>query len=209
VGGPGPLAWLADGLRAAGAAVAPVTYDDDGAFLVDDAEQALAAREALRAELGPDAPVVVAGHSRGGTVALLAAATQEGWSGVAALSPTTDQVRLVAGLRDFAPSRYAQMIAMRGCTPEEDPGYYRRTSPLHRAGTLRVPVLLLHGDTDLVVPHDHSLWMAEALADAGHDDVEVVVLPGVGHFFERNYTGYVFDDVVEHVSRWALRTATS
>jgi dipeptidyl aminopeptidase/acylaminoacyl peptidase len=97
------------------------------------------------------------------------------------------------------------MISARGATPEEDPDYYRRTSPLQHAAGVACPVLLVHGTLDLVIPHDHSLWMAAALRDAGHGDVELELLEHVGHFFERTYSGYVFDDVAALVTAWLTR----
>lgn len=200
------LAWLAESLRAAGAAVLPVSYGD-GRYVADDVPVARAAGEALRATLGLSAPVVVAGHSRGGTVALLAAAAG-GWDGAIALSATTDQVRLVEGLAAFAPSRYRTMIAARRATPAEDPGYYAATSPLLQASSFDCPVLLVHGTLDLVVPHDHTLWMQEAL-DAAGGEVELHLVTGAGHFFERTYHGYAFAEVADAVAGWLRATVTA
>jgi len=44
--------------------------------------------------------------------------------------------------------------------------------------------------------------MEQALRNAGHRDVELDVLPGVGHFFERTYEGYVLDEVAARVVAW-------
>lgn len=195
------LAWLTDALEAAGAAVEPVVYDPAARYLEGDVPVALAARERLHERLGPDAPVYACGHSRGGTVALLAAAEDDGWGGVMALSATSDQRHLVRGLREFAPSRHATMISARGgVTPEADAGYYRRTSPLLQAARITCPVLLVHGTLDLVVPHDHSRWLADELTD-----VELVLLEGLGHFFDRPYRGNDFPAVIEPVTGWMAR----
>lgn len=206
-GGVEAMGWLVKALLDAGAAIAPVSYREQDRYLSEDTPRTMEGFDALGAQLGAQAPVFLAGHSRGATVALLAAAEQDGWAGVAALSPTVDQERLVGGLRAFAPSRYELMVKSRRATPEEDPEYYRRTSPLAAAHRIRAPVLLIHGSLDLVIPHDHSLWMAEALERDGNPDVELVVLPGVGHFFERQYSGYVFDEVTELLIRWLARVA--
>jgi pimeloyl-ACP methyl ester carboxylesterase len=198
------LTWLTTALGAAGAVVEPVRYDPEARYLEGDVPLALAARDRLRDVLGPDAPLFACGHSRGGTVALLAAAEDDGWDGVIALSATTDQQRLVAGLRDFAPSRYAAMVAARGgASPEQDPGHYRRTSPLLRAGQITCPVLLVHGTLDLVVPHDHALWLGDVLGD-----VELVLLDGLGHFFERTYSGHDFIAVTQPIADWMRRHTT-
>lgn len=199
------LAWLARPLTEAGAAVAPVSYPDGGRYLSDDADEAAAMRDRLLAELPPGVPCVAAGHSRGATVSLLTAAWHHGWDAVVALSPTTDQERLVRGLERFAPSRHRLMIAARGAAPDEDPEYYRLTSPVLQARCLHVPVLLVHGTLDLVIPHDHSLWLRDALHQAGHRRVDLALLEGVGHFFERMYGGYVFDEVGDTVIGWLRR----
>lgn len=196
------LRWLGEPLAMAGAAVATATYLDGSRYREDDADAAQVARDGLCAHLNAPVPWVVAGHSRGGTVALLAAAEQPGWEAVVALSATTSPEHLVRGLEHFAPSRYRLMVQSRGCTPDEDPGFYRRTSPLAHAADLRVPVLLVHGTLDLVVPHDHALWLRDALAREGHHEVELTLLEGTGHFFERTYEGYALDQVVTLVVDW-------
>lgn len=194
------LSWLTSALCGAGATVEPVQYDPAARYLEGDAPLALAARDRLRATLGPDAPLFACGHSRGGTVALLAGAADDGWTGIVALSATTDQRRLLDGLRDFAPSRHATMLAARGATPDEDPGYYRRTSPLLLADEITCPVLLVHGTLDLVVPHDHAVWLAEALGDA-----ELVLLDGLGHFFEKTYYAHDFTAATRPIGSWLHR----
>lgn len=206
-GGVEAMGWLVKPLLDAGAAIAPVSYREGDRYLSEDTPRTEEGFDALRAQLGSQAPIFVAGHSRGATVALLAAAESPRWAGVAALSPTVDQERLVCGLRAFAPSRYRLMVDSRRATPEEDPEYYRRTSPLATADRIQSPVLLIHGNLDLVIPHDHSEWMAEALERGGNLDVELAVLPGVGHFFERQYSGYVFDEVTDRMTRWLARVA--
>lgn len=205
---PRSLSWLAAPLACSGGFVAAVSYPDRGRYLVDDAAAAIELGQRIRNELPDQAPCFVVGHSRGGTVSLLTAAWHEGWDGAIALSPTTHQERLVRGLALFAPTRYELMIAMRGCAPDEDPDYYDHTSPALHADELRVPVLLVHGTLDLVVPHDHSIWLKEGLTDVDGADVELVLLDGVGHFFERMYSGYALDEVARIVVEWATRHAS-
>jgi dipeptidyl aminopeptidase/acylaminoacyl peptidase len=85
-----------------------------------------------------------------------------------ALSPPTDHVRYVRGLREYSPSRYAEMVKSHGGTPEEAAEYYREISPVTHAARIKTPVLLIHGTLDLIAPHDHSQWMYEALVKAGN-----------------------------------------
>jgi hypothetical protein len=51
-------------------------------------------------------------------------------------------------------------------------------------------------------PLDESLRMRDALVVAGNTDVHLEVLDGVGHFFEKMYSGYQHADVVSRVLRW-------
>ena len=87
---------------------------------------------------------------------------------MAALSPLIDNVRYMNALRDYAPTRYALLLEGRRAAPADDPANYRAISAVAHAEALTVPMLLVHGDMDLVNPHDHSLWLHDALARAGH-----------------------------------------
>ncbi|MDM0003546.1 S9 family peptidase [Variovorax sp. J22G73] len=61
----------------------------------------------------------------------------------------------------------------------------RQTSPALRAGEIKVPVLLIHGAQDAVVPVEQSRDMAEALKKAGHSDTRYVELPLGDHTLSR------------------------
>jgi dipeptidyl aminopeptidase/acylaminoacyl peptidase len=150
----------------------------------------------------------VVGHSRGGVAALNAARRTERLRAIVAISPVTDHVHLVRGLRNFAPSRYEVMVAARGGTPEEIPDYYLAISPLHHAGEIKAPVLLIHGTADLITPHEHSLWMLDALKKAGNERSAIQLVQGAGHFFEQTYTGYAFDKVSAYASSWLTKHLT-
>ncbi|MGH7911136.1 MAG: alpha/beta hydrolase family protein, partial [Candidatus Dormibacteraceae bacterium] len=57
---------------------------------------------------------------------------------------------------------------------------YREASNLERAGELRRPLLLLHGELDDNVHPSNTLALVDALLRAGRD-VELVLLPGQNH----------------------------
>ncbi|WP_080898272.1 alpha/beta hydrolase family protein [Variovorax paradoxus] len=61
----------------------------------------------------------------------------------------------------------------------------RQTSPALRASEIRVPVLLIHGANDLLVPVEQSRDMAEALRKANHADARYVELPLGDHWMSR------------------------
>ena len=62
-----------------------------------------------------------------------------------------------------------------------------RYSPIHQAAQADIPVLLIHGKDDTVVPLEQSQLMAEALRKAGKP-VELVVQPGEDHWLSRGET---------------------
>lgn len=200
------LRWLAEPLAAQGFRVCGITYPPEARYLVHDPEQVAAAATWLQAEgLVQDGRLGVAGHSRGAAAALLSAARDARFRAVAALSPLTDNVRYMRALRDYAPRHYATLLAGRRATPEEDPDYYRAISVLQHVSALRVPILLVHGEMDLVNPHDHSLWLYEALCAAGHPAVRLELIPSAGHFFEQTHYGYAHAQVAALVSDWFTR----
>jgi dipeptidyl aminopeptidase/acylaminoacyl peptidase len=123
-----------------------------------------------------------------------------------ALSSPTDHVRYVRGLREYSPSRYAEMVKSHGRAPEEAAEYYREISAVTHAARIKAPVLLIHGTLDLIAPHDHSQWMSEALVKAGNPRAKLEPLRGAGHFFEQAFGGYRYDRVVELTTSWFAET---
>jgi pimeloyl-ACP methyl ester carboxylesterase len=60
-------------------------------------------------------------------------------------------------------------------------------SPGRHAGEVRIPLLLIHGDQDTVVPLEQSMAMQRAMA-AAKKPVELVVLQGENHYLTRAQT---------------------
>ena len=60
-------------------------------------------------------------------------------------------------------------------------------SPASHVDKIRVPILLIHGRDDTVVPLEQSRIMADALRKAGKP-VELVVQPGADHWLSRGET---------------------
>ena len=204
-----PLPALGDGfypgLAASGIAVAAIDYRLSGEArypaAVDDVRTAVAW---VRAELpsygASPGPVALWGDSAGGHLALLAALTSPGLAGpgpgapgagttgaatsgvdgVVAWFPVTD----LAGLRgpddDDPDTREARFL---GAPPSRVPGLARDASPLAHVHAGAPPVLLLHGDSDTMVPADQSIRFAGALRDAG-GTVSLVLVPGASHFWD-------------------------
>lgn len=64
---------------------------------------------------------------------------------------------------------------------------YGRSQPLDHVSAVEVPVLLIHGRDDTVVPYGQSAEMAKALNRAGKS-VELVSLPHEDHWLSRSVT---------------------
>jgi len=147
----------------------------------DGADVAAGIRHATREGWADAGRVVVMGGSAGGfTVLNVAAHHPDLVAAVVALYPVTDLLALDATTHRFE-SGYTQQLV--GPLPAERARFVER-SPITVAARIRVPVLLLHGGDDPVVPAEQSAALAAALTTAG-TPVEHHVLPGEGHGWRR------------------------
>jgi acetyl esterase/lipase len=171
----GPLA--AD-LAGRGYAVACVEYRRVGQpgggwpGTLDDVEAALAALPGLVRPHADPAGAVLAGHSAGGHLALLNAATP-GLAGVVALAPVAD---LAAAYHTGIGAGAVALLL--GGGPDEVPERYDRADPARR-GPVPVPTEIIHGDLDDRVPLSISTGYADAV---GGTRCRLRVLPGEDHF---------------------------
>jgi acetyl esterase/lipase len=171
----------------------PGTFDDVAAAV--DTLPAIV-REAAGAHVIGDGPVLLAGHSAGGHLALWAASRHRlapgaSWyaaagqvRGVVALAAVSDMVACHA-------LRLGQDAAgaLLGGGPGQHPDRYRLADPM-RLLPVGCPVRLVHGSADDRVPCEMSRdYLARARA-AG-DDAELDELPGSGHF-----------EVIDPLSAW-------
>jgi acetyl esterase/lipase len=143
----------------------------------------------LLASAAPGLPldrVAVAGHSAGGQLALWIAGRHRLPPGAPGAGPRVRPVAavaqagvvdLVAAARDGVGN--GAVVDVLGATPDADPVRYALTSPMALV-PLGVPVLLVTGDLDDVVPPALSASWAAAATAAG-DDVTLHVEPGEGH----------------------------
>lgn len=143
---------------------------------LQDLQQGMAAMEQL-AEYGvSDDAVIIVGHSAGGHLALLLAASSQqghvrGTPGlsVVGLAAITDIVRYAGG--DNSCQQAAALFM--GGAPDEIPGDYAAANPAQ----LRIdaPITLLQGDGDQIVPREQF----ERLRGG---NVRKILEPGAGHF---------------------------
>ena len=199
------MEWLIKPLAQRGYVVMPIGYRGIPVryYLkdVEDARNAITYLESLpyvdKARIG------VYGHSRGGAAALMTAASgDKRVKSVVAASAPTDQAKSLAE-KKLSAAHYPDRMRTRGVPPEEDPVYYREASPIYNADKMRdVPILLVHGAQDFLAFVDHSLNMYGALKVAGTRQARIEVIPGAGHFYERGFSGYLFDEVLAVTVPW-------
>lgn len=157
-----------------------------GAWGVADVEDCLAAARwlALAGEVDPRR-CVIRGGSAGGFTAL-AALCSEGseadrvFAAACSLYGVTDLAAMAADTHKFE-SRYLDGLV--GPYPAAAE-VYRARSPLAHAHRLQVPVLLLQGSVDPVVPPAQARVLSDALADNGVRHA-LVVFEGEAHGFRR------------------------
>ena len=175
------------GLAAQGIAVAAIDYRLSGEArypaAVDDVRAAVAwARTGLSAYGLGDGPLVLWGDSAGGHLALLAALTggsaaSKAVDGVVAWFPVTDLTSLNG---DDPQSRETLFL---GAPSAQVPGLAREASPITHVHPDAPPMLLMHGDSDAMVPPDQSIRFAKALSECG-GQATLELVPGASHFWD-------------------------
>jgi dipeptidyl aminopeptidase/acylaminoacyl peptidase len=151
-----------------------------GALDTSDIADVLA--DALSRGWGAPKRTAIVGSSAGGFTALgVAASRPELLAAVIVAYPVTDLADLVERSHRFE-QHYTDSLV--GTLPDAA-GLYRSRSPLHRTKQLSAtPILLMHGDSDPVVPIEQSTAFVERCLAAGAD-VEFVVYEGEGHGFRK------------------------
>jgi uncharacterized protein len=209
-----PFREIADTLSRRGIAV--LRLDDRGtgastgefsaATSADFADDVRAAIEYLRAraDVDPDR-IALVGHSEGGMIAPMVAATDARLSAIALVAGTARTGREIIAFQqrqaiennpaipaEARDSVYADVAARFGETTAGSVWirYFLDHDPLATARRVAsTPVLVLHGETDRQVTVDQAEMLAEAFREAGNPDVTVVVLPDVNHLLLRDPDG--------------------
>lgn len=198
---PTGLRPLAAALAEAGLAVVTVTYGTSSTGdiyprPVDD----VACAVAFAAQEVPDLPVVLVGHSAGAHLVLVAGLRPDRDDPECPYpARAADAVVGMAGPYDVV--RAANVAVNLFGVPEgQDPDLWREGNPYTWTGERpELPILLVHGDADSVVPLSFTSGMAEALEAAGHP-VTVEVVPG-----DHNDI-FLPEAVADLLVAWVLRT---
>jgi acetyl esterase/lipase len=207
---------LARDLQARGLAAWNVDYrrvGQEGGGWPGTLEDVAAAADAIAGLDGVDPlRLVTVGHSAGGHLALWLAGRHRLAAGQPGERPRVRPLGAVsqAGVTDLARGAAENLgggacQALLGGTPEELPERYAAASPAALL-PLGVPVLLVHGADDDIVPPSQSHAFAHAARAAG-DDVEVVDLPGADHFDVVETGDAAWAAVVDRLPRLLARSA--
>lgn len=123
----------------------------------------------------PVAKIILAGGSMGGTSTLIFAAHHSDMiDGVIALCPATDVVPMFKIFPEHFMGSY-------GGSPQEIPELYSQCCSRNQAETLaRLPIAIVHGEADAVIPVEHSRILASRLQEAGGQCL-YLEMPGGDH----------------------------
>lgn len=201
-----PFRQIADALGRRGVAVLRV---DDRGFGASGGESSRATTadfaDDVRSELAylrtrPEIDgtrLSLAGHSEGGIIAPMVAATDPKvravvlMAGLAWSGRRTSDYQLAEAWREMGKSA-AQMDSAKATNdPQRDAmaanvpwvRFWLDYDPLPTARRLAVPVLILQGATDRQVPAEQAEELAAAIRSGGNGDVAVRVFPDVNHLF--------------------------
>ncbi|MDJ0768817.1 MAG: prolyl oligopeptidase family serine peptidase [Ilumatobacter sp.] len=148
-----------------------------GRLDVDDTAAVLAASHA--AGRSSPATTVMMGSSSGGLTALGVLGRHAGLAaGAVVLYPVTDLAVLADESHRFEAHYTVHLVG-----PSSDVERYEQRSPAGCADAIDVPILVMHGDDDPVVPLSSTTSFVERVRAAG-GDVELVVMEGEGHGFK-------------------------
>jgi dipeptidyl aminopeptidase/acylaminoacyl peptidase len=151
---------------------------------LDVADTAAGIRAAGDRGWSDPARVAAMGASAGGlTVLLLCARHGDLVRAGVSLYGVTDLLELARTTHRFE-SRYLERVV--GTLPRDE-ALYRERSPLTHASSIRIPMLVLQGDADRVVPPEQARAVVDAMQRAG-GIVEHHVYEGEGHGWARPET---------------------
>jgi len=126
--------------------------------------------------------ICIVGASYGGYAALAGATlTPELYSCAVSVNGVTNLPRMLAEESDLGEEYWETRIGSRF----RDANEMNAVSPVKIAGNAGMPILLIHGEDDTVVPYSHSVEMANALKAAGKQH-EFVTLKDEDHWLSRS-----------------------
>jgi dienelactone hydrolase len=236
-----PFRQIADSLGRRGVAV--LRYDDRGVGQstgsfdrATSADFATDVRTVIawlrgRSDVDPDR-IFLLGHSEGGMIAPMVAATDATIAGIVLLAgPAHTGREIIYSQQRFAIDRDTSLKSpaarnaaaararrqLNATSYENNPwlGFLVSHDPLATARKVRAPSLVLQGETDRQITSDQAALLGDALRAAGNTDVTLRVFPGLNHLFiadpdgdPSNYprlsTGRVSNEVIGAIVDWVV-----
>ena len=148
----------------------------------------------------------IVGASYGGYAALAGATlTPDLYKCAVSIAGVTDLLDLLAAERRNAgrgSTRYSYSMALIG-DPERDRDELIAVSPARQASRVNIPILLIHGSEDSIVPFEQSETMRDALQEAGKQ-VELIRLEDEGHAWS-NWSRENRQRLLEETDRFLAR----
>jgi alpha-beta hydrolase superfamily lysophospholipase len=149
-----------------------------------------------RAEIDP-ARIALAGHSEGGIIAPMVAASDERIAAIALMAAPSWTGRRISDMqvRDALAasglagatldSVFAKTVADRDAAAFTVPWvrWFLEYDPLPAARRVRAPVLILQGGTDRQITAEQAAELGAAIRAGGNPDVTIRVFPGLNHLF--------------------------
>lgn len=131
-----------------------------GLEMQDDLEDAV--KYLVAEKIADPKNICIVGASYGGYAALMGATkTPDLFKCAVSFAGMSDLVKMRDNFRWFANKNTARKQF------GEDKDQLKQTSPVRMAEKVKIPILLIHGDDDVVVPVNQSRIMADALKDEG------------------------------------------
>lgn len=164
-----------------GRSFAALGHGQWGRAMQDDVTDAL--RHLVERGLADPRRVCIAGASYGGYAALAGAAlTPDLYRCAVSVAGVSDLAEFIAWRkREWGADSegYTYWLTSIG-DPKRDAAQLAANSPARRAADIRIPVLLLHGEKDRIVPLSQSVAMQKALGKVGRK-AELITLVDEGH----------------------------
>ena len=161
-----------------GAAFEAAGHQQWGLAMQDDVTDGT--RWLIEQRLADPARIAIVGASYGGYAALMGVVKEPDlYRCAAAIAPVTDLNLLLDSNWKML---FADVNLPRIGT---DPAVLERTSPARNAGRIRVPLLLVHGRSDAIVPVEQTETMVDALAKAARP-YELLYLDQADHVLSRS-----------------------
>jgi dipeptidyl aminopeptidase/acylaminoacyl peptidase len=184
--------WLGNRLAAAG--IFAVTLSWRGSSPLHDPLDVSAVVDWIGEQSGADPQRIgIMGMSRGGMASLRSAALEPRLQVVATFGAVTDMIQQVRGVAVYAPGRYRMLIKWLGGEPDEHREFYETIQAITYANRIKQPVLLVHGAHDMHCPPEQSIWMKRELERYGNKDVQLEIIPMMGHYGDVVPNSYDFD----------------